>query len=57
MFGTTVNELVKGDVEDMEKAIERDARLMNRLAYIMAGLLAIALAAFARFAFQTAVWD
>lgn len=57
MFGTTVDELVKGDVEDMEKAIERDARLMNRLAYIMTGLLAIALAAFTWFAFQTVVWD
>ena len=57
VFGTTVDELVKGDVEDMEKAIERDARLMNRLAYIMTGLLALALAAFAWFAFQTVEWD
>lgn len=57
VFGTTVDELVKGDVEDMGKAIERDARLMNRLAYIMTRLLAIALAVFVWFAFQTVVWD
>lgn len=57
VFGTTVDELVKGDVEAMEKAIDKDAKLMNRLGYAMTGLLALALAAFAWFAFQTVVWD
>lgn len=57
VFGTTVDELVKGDVEHMEKTIEEDAKLMNRLVCIMTGLLALALTAFAWFAFQTVVWD
>ncbi|PNV66791.1 helix-turn-helix domain-containing protein [Enteroscipio rubneri] len=57
VFGTTVDELVKGDVEVMERTIDEDAKLMNRLGYAMTGLLALALAAFAWFAFQMVVWD
>lgn len=45
LFGMTIDELVKGDVPTMEKILSEDARRMNRLSYVMAGSVALALAA------------
>lgn len=39
-FGTSIDQLVKGDVETMKTTLEQDVRRMNRLAYAMTGLVA-----------------
>ncbi len=40
LFDTSIDELVKGDVETMKETLKQDARRMNRLAYAMVGLIA-----------------
>ena len=46
LFDTSIDELVKGDVETMKETLKQDARRMNRLAYAMVGLIALAIVAF-----------
>ncbi len=46
LFDTSIDELVKGDVETMKETLKRDAQRMNRLAYAMVGLIALAIVAF-----------
>ena len=46
LFETSIDELVKGDVETMKETLKQDARRMNRLAYAMVGLIALAIVAF-----------
>ncbi|MEC4175308.1 helix-turn-helix domain-containing protein [Adlercreutzia sp. R7] len=43
LFGTSIDELVKGDVEAMEKAIENDWKTMSRLAVAAWALVGVGL--------------
>lgn len=45
LFETSIDELVKGDVEIMEKAIENDWKTMSRLAVAGWGLTGVGIAA------------
>lgn len=56
IFGTTVDSLIKGDVETMNEAIEKDVAIIRRLGVAMAGLLALSIAAVIWFAVQCTVW-
>lgn len=45
-FGTSIDELVKGDLHAMKETIDRDARRLNRLGMAMVALIVIGAAAF-----------
>ena len=45
-FGTSIDELVKGDLHAMKETIDRDARRLNRLGMAMVTLIVIGAAAF-----------
>ncbi len=55
-FGTTVDDLIKGDVEAMTKTIDTDVRLMKRLGGVTIAFLALMLAALVWLTFQLCVW-
>ena len=46
LFGTSVDELIKGDVREMEETYKHDSALMQRLAIGMVILAALGIAAF-----------
>lgn len=45
-FATSIDELVRGDVDIMKETISREAQRMERLSYAMVGLVALAAVAF-----------
>ena len=45
-FGTSIDELVKGDLHAMKETIDRDARRLNRLGMAMVARIAVGAAAF-----------
>lgn len=57
LFGTTVDELIKGDVEAMTKTIDTDIRTMNRLSCVMLVFLILTIASGVWFSIQITVWD
>ena len=57
IFGATVDELVKGDVETMEKSVEKDIKTLNRLGITMTAFVSLAIAAITWFTVQSVVWD
>ena len=57
VFGASIDELVKGDVETMTKTIDADVRSLNRLNVAMTVSLLLALACIAWFAAQVIAWD
>ena len=57
VFGATIDELVKGDVETMEKSVEKDIGMLNRLGIVMMAFVLLALVALAWFTVQSVVWD
>ena len=57
VFGTTVDELIKGDVKTMEDKINHDVRTLNRVSYAMLGVFVLMLATTVWFALQLVVWD
>lgn len=57
VFDTTVDDLIKGDVEAMTKTINDDARTMKRLGLVMTGFLILTLFALAWVAVQSVLWD
>ena len=56
VFGTTVDDLIKGDVEAMTKTIDNDVRLMRRLSLAMLGFIVLMLAALVWMCVQLTVW-
>lgn len=57
VFGTTIDELVRGDVDTMREAVEKDVRLMKRLSYAMMGFLALVALTTVWWAYQMVAWD
>lgn len=57
VFGATVDSLIKGDVETMTETIDRDARLLMRLGYVMLSFLLLMVAALVWLAIQSSAWD
>ena len=57
VFGTTIDELVRGDVDTMREAVEKDVRLMKRLGYAMLCFLALVALTTVWWAYQMVAWD
>ena len=57
IFGTSVDALIKGDVETMNETIDRDVTIMRRLACVMLGFLLLMIAALAWVCVQVFAWD
>lgn len=57
IFGVTVDDLVKGDLDTMSKTIDSDVALMNRLGLVMMGFLLLMIARLVWLTMQMTVWD
>lgn len=57
VFGTTIDELVRGDVDTMKETVEKDAQLLKRLSYAMTGFIALMVLAMIWWVAQMTVWD
>ena len=57
VFGTTIDELVRGDVDTMKETVEKDARLVRRLSYVMVGFLVLMLLAMVWWTYQVSIAD
>ena len=57
LFGVTVDDLVKGDLETMNKAIDSDIILMKRLSIAILGFLLLMLACLIWLSVQMIAWD
>ncbi len=57
IFGVTVDDLVKGDLDTMSKTIDSDVALMNRLGLVMIGFLLLMIASLVWLTVQMTVWD
>lgn len=57
IFGVTVDDLVKGDLDTMSKTIDSDVALMNRLGLVMMGFLLLMIACLVWLTVQMTVWD
>ena len=57
IFGTSVDSLIKGDVDTMTKTIEKDALTFKRLGFVMLVFLLLMIAALVWLSAQLAVWD
>lgn len=57
IFGVTVDDLVKGDLDTMSKTIDSDVTLMNRLGLVMIGFLLLMIASLVWLTVQMTVWD
>lgn len=57
IFGTSVDSLIKGDVDTMTKTIEKDALTFKRLGFVMLVFLLLMIAALVWHSAQLVVWD
>lgn len=57
VFGTTIDELVRGDVDTMKEAVEKDMQLLKHLSYTMTGFIVLMLLALVWWTYQMTVWD
>lgn len=57
IFDTSIDDLIKGDVETMTSTLDSDATTMKRLGYTMLGFLALMLLALIWLTVQLVVWD
>ena len=57
VFGTTIDELVRGDVDAMKETVEKDALLVKRLSYVMVGFIVLMVLAMIWWVAQMTVWD
>ena len=57
VFDATVDEIVGKDVTDMAKNIDRSAKTLNRLAYLMVGFFVLFMAALIWLGIQLLAWD
>lgn len=56
IFGTSTDDLIKGDVETMTKTIDKDVRTLKNLGYVMTAFALLVIAALVWFALQLVVW-
>lgn len=56
VFGTTIDELVRGDVDTMKETVEKDVQLLKRLSYAMTGFIALMVLAMIWWVAQMTVW-
>lgn len=56
IFGTSTDDLIKGDVETMAKTIDKDVRTLKNLGYVMTAFALLMIAALVWFAVQLVVW-
>ncbi|WP_102371581.1 helix-turn-helix transcriptional regulator [Enorma phocaeensis] len=57
VFGATIDDLVKGDVEAMTKTLDTDAKTMLRLGFVMLAFLLLMILALVWVSVQLIVWD
>ena len=57
VFGATIDELVRGDVDAMKETVEKDGRLLKRLSYAMLGFLVLVALTIVWWAYQMVAWD
>lgn len=57
VFGTTIDELVRGDVDTMKETVEKDVRMLRRLGGVMLGFIALMVLALVWWVCQMTVWD
>lgn len=57
VFDTTIDELVRGDMDTMKETVEKDARLVKRLSYVMVAFLALMLLAMVWWTYQVSIAD
>ena len=57
VFGTTIDELVRGDVDVMKETVERDMRLLKRLSCAMIGFIALMVLVMVWWVVQMTTWD
>lgn len=57
IFDTSIDDLIKGDVETMTSTLDSDVTTMKRLSYTMTGFLLLMLLALIWLAVQLVAWD
>lgn len=57
VFGTTIDELVRGDVDTMKETIEKDVKLLRRLGNVMLAFIVLMVLALVWWVCQMTVWD
>ena len=57
VFGTTIDDLVRGDVDTMKETVEKDARLVKRLSCVMLGFVVLMILAMVWWTYQVSVAD
>ena len=57
VFGTTIDELVRGDVDVMKETVEKDMQLLKRLSYAMIGFIALMALVMVWWVVQMTTWD
>lgn len=57
IFDTSIDDLIKGDVETMTSTLDSDVTTMKRLSYTMTGFLLLMLLALIWLSVQLVVWD
>ena len=57
VFGTTIDELVRGDVDAMKETIEKDAQLIKRLGAVMVGFITLMILACVWWTYQASIAD
>ena len=57
VFGTTIDELVRGDVDVMKETVEKDMQLLKRLSCSMLGFIALMVLVMIWWVVQMTAWD
>ncbi len=57
VFGMTIDELVRGEVDTMKETVEKDAQLVKHLSYVMVGFIALMLLAMVWWTYQVSIAD
>lgn len=57
VFGMTIDELVRGEVDTMKETVEKDAQLVKRLSYVMVGFIVLMLLAMVWWTYQVSIAD
>ena len=57
VFGTTIDELVRGDVDVMKETVEKDMQLLKRLSCAMLGFIVLMVLVMVWWVVQMTTWD
>lgn len=57
VFGTTIDELIKGDVQTMNEMIDRDVTTFKRLGLVMTAFLLLVICVLVLLSAQMVIWD